>query len=133
MVSDRDRYKRALVTLLRTLAALYGCALGVTRESADAEVRKAYRVVSTKVHPDKGGNAEDQKKLNVAYKEWCDVAFDKASPKGKSKKGKKDDRVVVVAPPAGDAKSASQPANQPTKQPTSCDASGLACLVFCIP
>jgi len=43
MVSDKDRYKRALVTLLRTLAALYGCALGVTRGSADAEVRKAYQ------------------------------------------------------------------------------------------
>jgi len=43
MVSDKDGYKRALVTLLRTLAALYGCALGVTRESADAEARKAYQ------------------------------------------------------------------------------------------
>ena len=87
MVSDKDRYKRALVTLLRTLAALYGCCVGVTRESADAEVRKAYRAVSAKVHPDKGGNAEDQKKLNATYKEWCDVAFDKASPKSKSEKG----------------------------------------------
>jgi len=59
----------------------------VTRESADAEARKAYRAVSAKVHPDKGGNAEDQKKLNATYTEWCDVAFDKASPKSKSEKG----------------------------------------------
>ena len=43
--------------------------------------------MSAKVHPDKGGNAEDQKKLNATYKEWCDVAFDKASPKSKSEKG----------------------------------------------
>ena len=36
--------------------------MGKTRESADVEVRKAYRTVSKKAHPDKGGNAEDQKK-----------------------------------------------------------------------
>ena len=77
MVSDKDRYKRAFVILLKTLAALYGCCVGVTRESADAEVRKAYRTVSKKAHPDKGGSAEDQKKLNATYKDWCDAAFEK--------------------------------------------------------
>ena len=59
MVSHRDTCKRALVSLLRILATLYGCCVGVTRESLDCDVRKAYRTVSKKVHPDKGGNAED--------------------------------------------------------------------------
>jgi hypothetical protein len=77
MVSDRDRYKRVLVSLLRTLATLYGCCVAVTRESIDGDVRKAYRTVPKKAHPDKGGNLEDQKRLNGSYKEWCDAAFEK--------------------------------------------------------
>ena len=87
MVSDRDRYKRALVTLLRTLATLYGCCVGVTRQSTGVEVRKAYRTVSKKAHPDKGGNAEDQKKLNATYKDSCDAAFEKTTPNGKGNSG----------------------------------------------
>ena len=38
-----DQAKRALVALLRTLAAAYACAVRVTRESEDAEVRTAYK------------------------------------------------------------------------------------------
>ena len=43
MVSARDNCKRALVTLLKTLALLYGCCVEVTRDSTDADVRLAYR------------------------------------------------------------------------------------------
>ena len=107
MVSHRDTCKRALVSLLRILATLYGCCVGVTRESLDCDVRKAYRTVSKKVHPDKGGNAEDQKRLNVTYREWCDAAFDTKAPKAKgtAKKGKNGEpQAPVVAATAGGRK-----------------------------
>ena len=64
MVSAVDQAKRALVALLRTLAAAYACAVRVTRDSADAEIRTAYRAVSRKVHRDRPtGCAADQKRL----------------------------------------------------------------------
>ena len=37
MVSAIDNSKRILVTLVRTLAAVYGIAVSVTRDSLDAE------------------------------------------------------------------------------------------------
>ena len=56
MVSARDNCKRALVTLLKVLGVLYGCCVEVTRDSTDADARKAYRTASRKVHPDRGGD-----------------------------------------------------------------------------
>ena len=53
MVSALDRAKRALVALIRTLAVLYGCAQNLTREASDSDVKKAYKNLSRKVHPDK--------------------------------------------------------------------------------
>ena len=38
----------------------------------------------------------DQKRFNVAYREWCDAAFHKTGGKGKG--GKKGGGVVVVLP-----------------------------------
>ena len=73
MVSAVGQAKRALVALLRTLAAAYACAVRVTRDSEDAEVRTAYRAVSRKVHPDRPtGCAADQKRLNAAH-EKCQI------------------------------------------------------------
>ena len=60
MVSDADRLKRALVTLLLALAKTYRILLKVERNSPEDEVKKAVRKLSLKVHPDKGGNQEDQ-------------------------------------------------------------------------
>ena len=47
--------KRALVSVLLALAATYELVLTVTRDSADADIVKAFRRVAVKVHPDKGG------------------------------------------------------------------------------
>ena len=71
MVSAKDKRKQALVTLLRNLAGLYE---GVTRDSTEAEIRKAYCALSRKVHPDRGGDTEDQKRFNTACGDWCDTA-----------------------------------------------------------
>ena len=55
MASSRDLAKRALVALIKFLAGIYSLTVDVKRESPDEEVRKAYRTLSRKVHPDKGG------------------------------------------------------------------------------
>jgi len=60
MVSAIDAAKRALVSLLKSLAAVYGVALALTRDSADSHARTAYRQVSRKAHPDHGGTKEEQ-------------------------------------------------------------------------
>ena len=70
MVSSADLAKRALVTLIKLLATAYRCVLDVTRDSSDQEVTSAYRKLSKKVHPDKGGLEADQKRLNNAYEKW---------------------------------------------------------------
>ena len=54
MVSETDRTKRALVSLLKTLAGIYAVTLNVTRESSDKDVSSAYRKLSRKTHPDRG-------------------------------------------------------------------------------
>ena len=53
MVSAIDRAKRALVVLLKHLATVYGVTVSVTRDSADKDIRRAYRQVSRRAHPDR--------------------------------------------------------------------------------
>jgi hypothetical protein len=55
MVSSVDIAKRMLVTLLKSLAGIYGVVLGLTRESTDTQVKAAYKQVSRRAHPDQGG------------------------------------------------------------------------------
>ena len=88
MVSALDPAKRALVALLRTLAAAYACSVKVTRDSADAEV-----------HPDRPtGSAADQKRLNAAHDKW--QALLKAAPGSGRKRGAGS---PTSAPPAASA------------------------------
>ena len=56
MVSELDAAKRSLVSLLKRLATLYYVTLRLTRDSPDTDIRKAYRTVSLKTHPDHEGN-----------------------------------------------------------------------------
>ena len=73
MPSPTDVAKRELVKLLKSLAAKYGVQLEVTRDSADKEVVKAWRKVSLKTHPDKGGEGEDFARLSTANDAWQDL------------------------------------------------------------
>ena len=73
MPSSADQAKRALVTLISSLARIHNCSVQVTRKSPDTEVSKAYRALSRRVHPDRGGSGEDQKKLNAAHDAWKDA------------------------------------------------------------
>ena len=58
------------MTLLRSLAGIYGVVLGLTRESSEVEVRAAYKKVSRRAHPDRGGTPEHQTALNAARGAW---------------------------------------------------------------
>ena len=48
--------RRALVKLLVTLAAVYSVTVNLHRDSADADVNKAFKKVFLKARPDKGGS-----------------------------------------------------------------------------
>ena len=74
MVSALDLAKRALVKLLKSLALIYKVVLTLERDSTDAQVRTAFRKVSAKTHPDRGGDEEHQKTLNAAHDDWKDAA-----------------------------------------------------------
>ena len=67
MVSAIDRAKRALVALLKTLALVYKLVVQIDRDAPDSALRRAYRQVSRKTHPDHGGRVEDQTALNNAH------------------------------------------------------------------
>ena len=56
--------------VLLTLAAFYTVQLTVTRESIDEEVLKAFKRISLKAHPDKGGRLEHCQLLNSAKDTW---------------------------------------------------------------
>eukprot|EP00973_Karenia_brevis_P000792 110049-Karenia_brevis.AAC.1 len=70
-MSPSSLLKRALVSLLLTLAQKYHLVLNINRDSADEDVRKSFRKIILRAHPDKaGGSEEDTKKLNDAYGTW---------------------------------------------------------------
>jgi len=45
----------------------YYAILGVSKGATDLEIKRAYRKLAVQKHPDKGGDAEEFKKLNEAY------------------------------------------------------------------
>ena len=102
MPSAIDLAKRALVSLLRTLAAAYGVALTLTRDAPDKDVSGAYRKVSLGAHPDRGGKAEYQTALNNAHDVW-EAAKKARKPHGGKRDRKQQDRsgeapVLLVRP-----------------------------------
>jgi hypothetical protein len=104
MVSEIDRTKRVLVSLLKRLAAKYDVTLVLTRDSADADVRAAVKKVSRKAHPDKRGSTTDQTDLNNARDAWQDAAKKKvpeAKAAGQSANGTGDARGSGNAAAAG--------------------------------
>ena len=70
MVSDIDTAKRALVTLLKSLAGIYHLVVGLTRDSTDTQACTAYKKVSRKTDPAHGGTDEHHKALNAARDLW---------------------------------------------------------------
>lgn len=46
--------------------------LGVSKDASDGDIKRAYRTKAMKTHPDKGGDAEEFKKLTSAYEVLSD-------------------------------------------------------------
>ena len=66
--------------MLRELAVKYRITLTVTRDSLEKDVTKAFRRVSLKAHPDKGGEQADFQKLSAANDAWQDLLKKAAAP-----------------------------------------------------
>ena len=49
------------------MSALYYYLLGVDKNANEADIKKAFRKVAMRAHPDKGGDEEEFKKINAAY------------------------------------------------------------------
>ena len=80
MPSEVDLAKRELVKVLRALAAKYKVTLSLTRESSNQDVDKAFRRVSLKVHPDKGGSLADFQKLSATNDAWKHLLKSASAP-----------------------------------------------------
>ena len=82
MPSETDMAKRALVKLLRELAVKYEVPLLITRESPNKDIEKAFRKVSFKAHPDKGGLLLDFQRMSAANDVWQNL-LKNAGPAGR--------------------------------------------------
>ena len=85
MVFAVDLAKRAFIKVLLQLAVTYAVKLSLSRDSPADAVNSAYREVSLKVHPDKGGTDDQQTALNVARDVW-ETATAAAPYRGKKRK-----------------------------------------------
>ena len=63
---------RALVGVMKGLAVAYGLVIPATNghTASEEDVKKSYTKLVRKVHPDKGGNNADFRKLQAAYEGW---------------------------------------------------------------
>ena len=88
-MSPAQLAKRALVVLLLAFARVYHLDLNLNRDSPDADVKKGFRRVILKAHPDKpGGSEAHTKKLNAAWAKW--LAADRAKAGRPSKENSSD-------------------------------------------
>ena len=97
-VSAVQHTKRALVSLMKALAARYGVVLHISRDSPDAEVRSAYRRTSRTVHPDRSGDGEDPTQLNAAHDAWAEALQASTGRGGRRVAGRGVGAAAVLAP-----------------------------------
>ena len=80
MPSVLDVATRALVKVLKKLAVKYGVKLKLTRDSTQKDVNAAFKKVSLRAHPDKGGEKTDFQNLNNANDSWQEALQNKGTP-----------------------------------------------------
>ena len=80
MPSVLDVAKRALVKVLKKLAVKYGVKLKLTRDSTQKDVNAAFKKVSLRAHPDKGGEKTDFQNLSNANDSWQEALQNKGTP-----------------------------------------------------
>ena len=73
MPSARDQKRRELVKVLKELLHAYGVQFHITRDTPDDAIKRAFKRLSLKVHPDRRGKTEDQQRLNDACRAWNDA------------------------------------------------------------
>ena len=95
--------KRALASILLSIASQYGLDLKLTRDYPDSAVQTAYRRVALKAHPDKGGDEEIAKELFAAKAAWDDAR------KSSSKKARPMHRRNHSRPPRREKKAPAAP------------------------
>ena len=95
-MSPASVLKRALVSLLLSIAQQYELGLKINRDSPDDDVRKSFRRVILRAHPDKpGGSEKAARQLNEAYGNWQASARAKGRP---AKPFKDCDGIVLRGP-----------------------------------
>ena len=94
IVSFVHRAKRALVSLLARLADLYFVVFEITRDSADVDIRRFFKKVSRKTHPDCCGTSGHQQTLKDTYSAW--------GPSQRDAKGRGRRRQPATTTPARD-------------------------------
>ena len=60
--------------MLKELLHAYGVQVHITRDRPDDAIKRPFKRLSLKVHPDRGGKTEDQQRLNDAYRAWNDAS-----------------------------------------------------------
>ena len=103
MPSEVDNAKRELVKLLRSLSQRYQLRLDVSRDSSDKEVSKAFKKVSLRVHPDKGGEQADFQLLSATNDTWQELvkrkgAVGRPPTEAKAPRRKTAQACVLAAP-----------------------------------
>ena len=66
----KKKYKQNVLSLC--MSSSYYDILGVSDKSTDVEIKKAYRSMSLRHHPDRGGDAEKFKEVSEAYETLSD-------------------------------------------------------------
>ena len=69
-LSPLESAKQAFFSLLLRLGRSHAVPLQISRESPDPELLKAYRRISKKVHPDRGGSLAQSQNLNASKDAW---------------------------------------------------------------
>ena len=69
-LSPLESAKRAFFSLLLRLGRSHGVPLQISRQSPDPDLLKAYRRISKKVHPDRGGSLAESQNLNASKDAW---------------------------------------------------------------
>ena len=70
MVSAVDCAELALVNLLIRFTRFYGVVLDITCDSTDVEIRRSFKKVSGKAHPDHAGSGDHQQTLDAMSSAW---------------------------------------------------------------
>ena len=97
-----EKAKRTFVSLLLQLGRAHGLAFDISRDSPDPAVLSAFRRLSRKVHPDRGGSLAESQRLNAAKDCWDEARRQSRGPgrPGPQQRGSAGPNAEVLLPTA---------------------------------